>query len=134
MSANKHEHYDLIVQWASDPSQKVWFLSDAGWKEAPTPSWSPVINYHIGELPPPPKRKIMIGGVEIDAPETTPLTGCLKEYYIPAIAKSQLYVMYRWVNSISDLLLIERGLVHLNKEAAIAHARALIKFTTISLD
>lgn len=127
LPTNKHKHYDLIIQWAKDPSQKVWYLNPSGcWREATTPTWNLDFTYHIGEQPPPPKRKIMIGDIEIDAPEVNPP----KEYYVPMITEIKLHVKYIWNGDTHDLLWLKRGLIHLSPEAAIEHAKALIKVST----
>jgi len=128
LNTNKHKHYNLIIQWANDPSQKVWWKTSVGWIKVDKPSWVEDFDYHIGEEPPLPKRKIMIGDVEIDAPEITPP----KEYYVPMITETRLHVKYIWNGDTHDLLWLKRGLIHLTPEAAIAHAKALIKVSTIS--
>lgn len=130
LNTNKHKHYDLIIKWAIDTTQKVWYLNPSGlWREATTPTWNLDFTYHIGEEPPLPKRKIMIGDVEIDAPEITPP----KEYYVPMITETRLHVKYIWNGDTHDLLWLKRGLIHLTPEAAIAHAKALIKVSGVSL-
>ena len=122
----KHKHYDLIVAWAEDPSQKVWYKgSGDDWRPVEiSPSWRYEYEWHIGEHPP--KRKIMIGDVEVDAPE---LAGLVHgdAYFLTNTCGLELYATMTWANDHYDSALLKRGLVHLNKEAAIAHAKALIK-------
>lgn len=52
----KHKHYDLIVQWAADTSQKVWRKSpyDGGteWSTTSTPRWVETSQYAICETYP----------------------------------------------------------------------------------
>jgi len=116
LPTTKHKHYDLIVKWAADPSQKVWYNNGSG--------WNPDYTYHIGDAPP--KRKIMIGDVEIDAPEIeSPRVGT--EYFVPNVGGYCPADMIDWRDSALDRSMLKRGLVHLNKESAIAHAKALIK-------
>ena len=60
-----HVHHDKIVQWAADPSLKVWRLrSDGVWILLEgQPLWRDYEKYHIGETPPPPEpRMITIEG------------------------------------------------------------------------
>lgn len=125
---HKHKHYNLIMQWAADPTQQVWWKTSTGWLKIDKPTWDKESDYHIGDEPP--KRKIMIGDVEIDAPEITPP----KVYYVPMITEIKLHVKYVWNGDTHDLLWLKRGLIHLTPEAAIAHAEALIKVSTTSKD
>lgn len=123
----KHKHYDFIMQWASDPSQKVWWKNPSATKWnifVGTPCWDADYIYHIGEHPP--KRKIMIGDVEIDAPEVSELAHNT-EYYLPNIGAPEMYSESRWHRDDIDAFRLKTGVIHLNKEAAIAHAKALIK-------
>lgn len=124
MPTNKHKHYSLIMQWAGDTTQQVWWKTSTGWLKIDKPSWVEDFDYYIGDEPP--KRKIMIGDVEIDAPEITPP----KEYYVPMITEMRLHVKYVWNGDTHDLLWLKRGLIHLTAEAAIAHAEALINIST----
>lgn len=126
LPATKHKHYDLIVRWAGNPSQKVWYKgSGDDWRPVEiSPSWRYEYDWHIGEQPP--KRKIMIGDVEIDAPELhTPARGLL--VYITMPTHQRLCLEDFWRDTEEFRSYLKRGLVHLNKEAAIAHAIALIK-------
>lgn len=124
LPTTKHKHYDLIVKWAADTSQKVWCNAGSHWFLAKTPNWFRDTEYHIGEHPP--KRKIMIGDIEIDAPEVSELAHNT-EYYLPNIGALEMYSESRWYKDNVDLFRLKTGVIHLNKEAAIAHAKALIK-------
>ena len=123
--ATKHKHYDLIVAWAGDPSQKVWYKGLDDWRPVEiSPSWRYEYDWYIGEHPP--KRKIMIGDVEIDAHEIeSPRVDT--EYFVPNVGRCLMVDMIDWRDSALDRNMLKRGLIHLNKEAAIAHAKALIK-------
>lgn len=46
----KHRHYDLIMQWASDPTQTVWMWSGDTWEKMAQPSWT-CKHYAIGGKP-----------------------------------------------------------------------------------
>ena len=77
----------------------------------------------------PPKRKIKIGNVEIDAPEKkAPSYGT--QYYVPGLFFEPPYVGRLWENSPLDFKLLGNRLVHLSPESASAHAMALIKLTS----
>ena len=121
----KHKHYDLIVAWAANPSQKVWYKgSGDDWRPVEiSPSWRYEYDWYIGDRPP--KRKIMIGDAEIDAPEVEN-PSYNRNYFVPSPTKLEFYTEQCWGENASHTDM-QRGLVHLNKEAAIAHAKALIK-------
>lgn len=68
-----HVHHDKIVQWAADPSQKVWERVPgwSTWAYNTMPAWSPQCEYHIGEEPPKPEpRMITIEGHTFAAPSS----------------------------------------------------------------
>ena len=70
-------------------------------------------------------RTIRIG--EIDVPE--PVRECPPlgvKYYYPTINYSQTYDAFTWQGDGFDKRLLERGLIHLTREAAEQHAKALI--------
>lgn len=122
----KHPHYDLIVKWAQDTSQKVWFYDDCrgAWIMLTSYlAWQPDLKYHVG--PTPPKTMRTLGGLEYPAPETeAPETNT--RYYLPALYSDWYYTIARWDNSPGDNKYLEAGLVHLTEEAAEAHARAIL--------
>ena len=125
LPTTKHKHYDLIVKWAADPSQKVWWRTRSNWNPViGSPTWNIDCDYHIGEHPP--NRKIMIGDIEVDAPEVYELAHNT-EYYLPNIGAIEMYSESRWYKDNIDLFRLKTGVIHLNKDAAIAHAKALIK-------
>jgi len=72
------------------------------------------------------KKTIKIGDMEV--PE--PFNGSLKDgdiYYYVDLYEDDLVYETNWANSYFDKILVTRGLIHLDKESAIAHAKALIK-------
>jgi len=121
----KHKHYDLIVAWAKSPQQKIWWRDSYNWNPViGSPTWNVDCDYHLGEQPP--KRKIMIGDVEVAAPERDfPERGAT--VFISAPDRYKFYIEEVWEDFAHLRQHKWRGLVHLNKEAAIAHAKALIK-------
>ena len=46
----QHRHFDLIVTWAKNPTQQVWFWSVNEWQKAISPTWKENF-YAIGEKP-----------------------------------------------------------------------------------
>ena len=66
-----------------------------------------------------------IGDVDVPTPENNALA--LREiYYTASTTAPKLYKRYSWVNSKRDYHLLHRAMVHKTKEAAIAHAKALV--------
>jgi hypothetical protein len=69
---------------------------------------------------------ITIGGMEVPEPlRTAPKDGT--EYFIVGLLSNGLVTNPIWRGDSSELSWLARGLVHLTKEAAIAHAESLIK-------
>lgn len=70
-------------------------------------------------------RTITVNGFEIAAPEN-----CFPEvdstYYFPTPSQKMLAVSTAWVGCREDAMRFDRGLVHLTKENAIAHTRAML--------
>lgn len=56
---------------------------------------------------------------------------CLGEvYYMPSLICSQKYDAGSWTNSMPgslDMVRLEKGIIHLTKDAAIAHSEAMLK-------
>lgn len=73
-------------------------------------------------------RAININGHEVPEPVRKPLE-CGAEYFAPAVGGVYFATEFYWRGDEVDNRLLERGLVHLTKEAAIAHAKALLSFT-----
>ena len=70
-------------------------------------------------------RTITVNGFEIAAPERgSPHLN--QYYYYPTPAQEYFISQLKWVSDGMDLIRLKRGLVHLTKENAIAHARAML--------
>lgn len=70
-------------------------------------------------------RTITVNGREINAPEIDrPKDGVV--YWIPSMFTEYFATGNHWNGSINELLWLRRGLVHLTKENAIAHAKAML--------
>jgi len=64
-----HRHFDLIVQWAKDPTQKVWFWSrDDYWEQVSNFTWTSEF-YVIGDKPTSPPMKKLKVKIELDRSE-----------------------------------------------------------------
>lgn len=68
---------------------------------------------------------MMIGAMQVpEAVKDIPAKGV--QCFSPSLLTAELSKAFKWRNSDSDLVLLERGLVHLYEENAITHAKALI--------
>lgn len=79
-------------------------------------------NSHRVELAP---RTHVVNGFTVPAPEVQTLTKN-DSYYMPDASIRVWFVEYAWFKDSSDKRFLERGLVHLTKEAAIANAKAML--------
>lgn len=71
---------------------------------------------------------IKIKGIEVPKPETNkPKQGA--RVYIPSLQDTTYFHHIYWDNSAFHYDLLTKGLIHLSKENAIAHAKALLSFT-----
>lgn len=121
----KHKHFDLIVQWASDPEAwVVEYRSVVTGRFIPIgfesyPEWHPETEYRLI-----PKCGMMhLNGAEFPAPEReAPKAGTT--FYTPNPHRIEALP---WTWGVADFLdWIPKGLVHLTREAAEAHARAML--------
>lgn len=73
-------------------------------------------------------EKITIGDVSFPKPETkAPKSGM--NYFFPSFIKPSLVDFYEWTSDDVDYKLLRAGLIHLSKENAFAHAKALLKLS-----
>jgi len=64
-----HRHFDLIVAWAKDPTQHVWFWSrDDYWERASNFAWTSDF-YALGDKPTAPPMKKLKVKIELDRNE-----------------------------------------------------------------
>lgn len=75
------------------------------------------------------QQLICIDDVEFPKPETEK-PKLLSEYYIADLSDDAYYSQAVWHGTEWDLHYLNVGIVHLNKENAIEHAKALIKLNT----
>jgi hypothetical protein len=131
----KHKHAELMAQYAQDaletdrPWERWEYCDefDSSWEPLTTnPKWFTDFQY---------RRKpkvIIINGFEVPEPVREPLKHG-QEYYIPIIAdlfgESKPYAQFIWTGTRIENSLLSRGLIHLPKEAAAIHARAILSFT-----
>lgn len=131
----KHVHAELMMQYAQDAieTDKPWerwqsrsqFNSSEGlWRDCRTnPAWCEGTEYRRKP------RTININGYEVPEPVREPLK-VGNSYYRPIITRYESGVLHcKWYGSKFDQYALKTGLVHLTKEAAEIHARALLSFT-----
>lgn len=70
-----------------------------------------------------------INGFRVRSPVQTPLKPG-QRYYVVSTTSSVYYIAHKWVGDLLDTMNLERGLIHLTKDAAITHAKAILSFTT----
>ena len=72
-------------------------------------------------------RTITVNGVEVPAPESVaPEEG--SKYFNPNAFMDEMFSFEEWIGSASNFRELERGLVYLNKDDAIARAKAMLKY------
>ena len=76
-------------------------------------------------LPGNPADVIVVNGIEVPAPERTPLN-YNQRYFVPETFDESGVFEFRWDGGAADLRLLECGQVHLTHEAAKAHHDAII--------
>lgn len=69
---------------------------------------------------------MQIGGESVPKPMMTPPPGEITCWH-PNISGSNLADFFTWTGDYFDIRILNRGLCHLTREAAQAHAKALIK-------
>ena len=126
----KHIHAELMALYAQDAMEtdKPWerweYFDTQSWTSMRTgcPLWAEETLYRRKP------KTININGHKV--PE--PYRGEMRYgqfYYIPKLDSSNLYNTLNWCKDACDQRVIERGLLHLTKEAARKHAEALLSFT-----
>lgn len=129
----KHIHAELMAQYAQDAliTDTPWEL----WEHKPLsifpwvrlgshPKWIGTCEYRRNSK----VINININGFEVPEPIREPLE-LNTLYYIPALSAPMGYLEHSWGNTNPDWKELNLGLIHLTKEAAILHAKALLSFT-----
>jgi len=128
----KHIHAELMALYAQDAMEtdKPWVRWEGRkngydeWRpfESGHPSW--LIDFEYRRKP----RTININGHEVPEPVREKL-GDDQTYYTVALTSPSSIIGYDWNGDGIDLMLLKSGLIHLTREAAVAHAEALLSFT-----
>ena len=75
-----------------------------------------------------PPKTIRIGEYDVPEPVREPLEDD-KEYWIADFKLTTLADRFKWYNDKFDNWMLKNGLIHLTKEAAVIHAKALLSLT-----
>ncbi|WP_416778293.1 hypothetical protein ACNFJN_08865 [Xenorhabdus budapestensis] len=126
----KHIHADLITEYArlSHITDKPWehFEVNYGGKDWNTLEsecgFDRVFGYRLKP------RTIRIGEYDVPEPAREPLE-YYQTFFYPDLLEQTLCKHSFWTDDVHIKLLFKRGLIHLNKESAELHAKALISLT-----
>lgn len=131
MTAHKHAH--LMALYAQDAMEtdrpwEMWEARRDGFSQwvqhQGNPLWHEDCEYRRKP------RTININGFEVPEPVRS-VIGFGDEYWIPDVSFSDLVLEHCWRCGHQDYMWLKRGLVHLTREAAESHARALLSFTEL---
>ena len=127
----RHRHADAMALFAEDAKRtntpwQYWEISSDDGETWCTcyfpPCWNESYLY----------RRILqtidINGIAVSKPVDYELKYSMK-YYIPILTTYQLFASYEWTDHRLDKQFLDLGLIHLTKENAINHAKALLSFT-----
>jgi hypothetical protein len=129
-----HKHAALMMEYAKDaatcenPCLHWQYRHDGSteWEDftgSSHPSWS------IGTFYRRKPRTILINGREVAEPlRVAPDLGT--HYYTIDPALEKMIRNWSWCNDDMDNQCLKLGIIHMNEHAAIAHAKALMSFTT----
>lgn len=127
-SLTAHFHADSMLLYARHActTETPWLLweysTDNGntWSDCDnSPSWSLNLLYRVKS------NKIKVGSFTVHRPCVFPLNNG-QHYFVASLDSSSLHYEYVWHNTENDFMLLERGLVHVTKEAAMNHANAIL--------
>lgn len=131
----RHVHAELIMQYATELAEsgvcqiKNWEFRNKGgdqiWEQCSTaPEWRGRLEYRRKP------RTIVINGFEVPEPVREEL--CRGDvYYLPDFSynKDKRFAVCTWSDHHWDYSRLKAGVIHLTKEAAEIHAKALLSFT-----
>lgn len=127
-----HKHAKIIMEWAQmmQMPKSEWRamqyrgpLASEKWLDLEiddVPAFSDRNEYRWAP------RTIHIGDIDVPEPMRTAPD---YEFYYPVLSNVSLFNNEIWLGSAQDIAKLERGLIHLDKESAITHAKALLSLT-----
>lgn len=126
-----HKHAAHMAAYAKDAAETdkpwerwEWTVKNCAWATLTEhPTWDTDSQYRRKP------RTVHIGAFEVPAPlRAHPVKDTA--YYVPCLTdRNTLWACNEWWDDSVDREYLRRGLVHLTKEAAEEHARALLSFT-----
>lgn len=121
-----HE-YAQVLRWIADGETVQFNPSQGGWEDQP---WQMTLEEVVsGEYSPKryrvKPRTIFVNGVEVPAPESV-APSHLAEYFTASPTNEHLTSGSSWYGTQLEFKWLERGLVYLNKEDAIARSKAML--------
>lgn len=133
-SPKAHPHAGLMMKYAeiAQTTDKPWThfevrQNDSGvWKAIHLPlRFDTYLEYRLKPEPP---KTIRIGKYDVPEPVREPLENGT-EYWGVDLTAEELAWNYKWNSAVFCNLMWRRGLIHLTKEAAVIHAKALLSLT-----
>ena len=116
----------MIRQWLDDNSLVVQYLYGDRidyWLDVSSPEWNESTVYRFKP------KTIRIGSADVLEPcRVAPSDGT--KYWIPSITRECLIVDDTWYGSSFDETVLSRGLLHLTREGATQHAKALLNLSS----
>lgn len=129
----KHKHAELMALYAKDAMEtdKPWerwerhSISTVWITLVGHPNWHTTTQYRRKP------RTININGFDVHEPVREPLIGGSIYYAAQpsSVSENGDAVRLQWIGNFVDKILLQKGLIHLTKEAAETHAKALLSFT-----
>lgn len=130
MSTNQkgHPHAESMLLYAQDALEtdkpwERWECNDGGtewYGLTNNPVWSLSVDYRRKP------KTILVNGIEVPEPVRTSLEK-YEQYWIAAPSVKGFTLQVRWIEDNEDFRLLHSGLIHLTKEAAVLHSKAMLK-------
>ena len=134
MPAAAHRHAGLMMKYAeiAQTTDKPWEHFELRRKKSAVweAIYAPIPFYDNVEyrLKPEPPKTIRIGEYDVPEPVREPLEKDT-EYWIASFSLAELADSFKWYSDKFDNRVLKNGLIHLTKEAAVIHAKALMSLT-----
>jgi hypothetical protein len=126
------KEYAELLHAIADGKQLQWESQSVGWVTQTAETC--LKEFLCREYPPARYRiepvTININGFEVPEPMRV-APPFHSEYWTLWIYRSELGCAWNWINSEGDRKRLSRGICHTTKEAAEAHAKALLSFTEV---